>query len=46
MRLLMWPPANSEATRIAFLMALALERPWQMMHTPFTPSSGAPPNSE
>jgi len=30
----------------AFLTALALDRPWQMMLTPFTPSSGAPPYSE
>ena len=22
-------------------MALAFDRPWQMMHTPFTPSNGA-----
>src|SRR5574341_2632405 len=35
-------PANSAATRIAFLIALALERPWQMMLTPLTPSNGAP----
>ena len=45
-RWLTCPSENSLATRIAFLMALALERPWQMMHTPFTPSSGAPPYSE
>src|SRR5439155_27152584 len=31
------------ATRMAFLMALGLEDPWQMMATPRTPSSGAPP---
>src|ERR1700688_2752235 len=30
------PCANSDATRMAFLMALALERPWQMMLTPLT----------
>ena len=36
--------ANSAATRIAFLIALAFDRPWQMMQTPFTPSSGAPPS--
>src|SRR5579871_4595913 len=40
------PPANSAATRIAFLMALALDRPWQMMQPPRTPSRGAPPYSE
>ena len=33
------------ARRIAFLMALAEERPWQIIVTPFTPSKGAPPNS-
>src|SRR3954464_7204383 len=38
-------PANSAATRIAFLMALALDDPWVMKHTPFTPSKGAPPYS-
>ena len=26
--------ANSAATRMAFLIALALDRPWQMMQTP------------
>ena len=34
------------ATRMAFLMALGLEEPWQMIETPRTPSSGAPPYSE
>ena len=38
--------ANSAATRIAFLMALAFDDPWLMMHTPLMPSSGAPPYSE
>ena len=38
--------ANSRATRIAFLIAFAFERPWQTMHPPFTPRSGAPPYSE
>ena len=33
------------ATRTAFLMALALELPWQMIKLPLTPSSGAPPYS-
>ena len=32
-------------TRTMFLMALALERPWPTMTTPFTPSRGAPPYS-
>ena len=36
----MWPLANSAATRMAFLIALELDRPWQMMQTPRTPSSG------
>ena len=40
------PSANSAATRMAFLMALAFDPPWQMMHTPRTPSRGAPPYSE
>src|SRR2546425_11137359 len=40
------PSANSAATRIAFLMAFAFEPPWQMMHAPRTPRSGAPPYSE
>src|SRR5579863_511339 len=40
------PFANSDATRMAFLMALVFDRPWQMMLAPFTPSSGAPPYSE
>ena len=31
---------------IRILLAWALEMPWQMMLTPFTPSRGAPPNSE
>ena len=39
------PSANSAATRMAFLTAFALELPWQMVQTPFTPSSGAPPYS-
>ena len=38
--------ASPAATRIAFLTALALERPWPMTQTPRTPSSGAPPYSE
>src|SRR4051794_32159434 len=37
---------NSLATRMAFLIALAFDRPWQIMHTPRTPSNGAPPYSE
>src|SRR6516165_10987215 len=37
--------ANSEATRIAFLMAFAFDDPWVMKHAPFTPSNGAPPYS-
>ena len=45
-RWLTLPSENSAATRMAFLMALAFERPWQMMQTPRTPSSGAPPYSE
>src|SRR5882724_9252202 len=40
------PCANSAATRMAFLMALAFDRPWQMMLTPLTPRSGTPPYSE
>src|SRR5208282_1726673 len=39
------PSANSAATRTAFLMALVFDDPCVMMHTPFTPSSGAPPYS-
>src|SRR5579863_10038173 len=39
------PWANSAATRMAFLIALALDRPWQMVLTPFTPNRGAPPYS-
>src|SRR5262249_7032578 len=31
------------ATRMAFRMALGWDDPWQMMETPLTPSSGAPP---
>src|SRR4029453_10513975 len=34
---------NSAANLMAFLTALAEERPWQMITQPFTPSSGAPP---
>src|SRR5271169_5700586 len=37
--------ANSAATRIAFLIALAFDDPWVMKQTPFTPSNGAPPYS-
>src|SRR5207247_11335902 len=37
--------AHSAATRTAFLMALAGERPWQMIASPSMPSRGAPPNS-
>ena len=37
---------NSAAKRMAFLIAFAEERPWQMMTQPFTPRSGAPPYSE
>src|SRR5580704_13855466 len=37
--------ANSAATRIAFLMALAFDDPWVIKQTPFTPSKGAPPYS-
>src|SRR5262249_53040263 len=37
--------AHSPATRTAFLMALAGERPWQMIASPSMPSNGAPPNS-
>ena len=37
---------NSAANRIAFLIAFALERPWQMITQPWTPSIGAPPYSE
>src|SRR5271154_2734533 len=37
------PSANSAATRTAFLMALVFDDPCVMMHTPFTPSNGAPP---
>jgi hypothetical protein len=33
------------ATRIALQIARGGEPPWQMMVTPFTPSSGAPPYS-
>src|SRR5580658_1425489 len=39
------PSANSAATRTAFLMAFVFDDPWVMMHTPFTPSRGAPPYS-
>src|SRR5579859_63129 len=31
---------NSAATRTAFLIALAFDEPWVMMHAPFTPSNG------
>jgi hypothetical protein len=37
------PSANSDATRTAFLMAFVFDDPCVMMHTPFIPSSGAPP---
>src|ERR1700759_4558780 len=37
--------ARPAATRIAFLTALALERPCPMTQTPRTPRSGAPPYS-
>src|SRR5579884_1350405 len=46
MRWLILPAANSAATRIVFLIAFALERPCVIMHTPVTPSNGAPPYSE
>src|SRR5579872_4001594 len=36
---------NSAATRTAFFIALEFEEPCVMMHTPFTPSNGAPPYS-
>src|SRR4030081_3086996 len=42
---LMGCSANSAATRIAFLIALAFDDPWVMKQTPFTPSRGAPPYS-
>ena len=35
--------AACTATRIAFLIALGLEEPWQTMETPLMPSRGAPP---
>ena len=35
----------SAAALTAFLIALAEERPWQMMALPLTPSSGMPPYS-
>src|SRR5580692_11036768 len=38
--------AKPDAILMAFLMALELDRPWQMIQTPFRPSSGAPPYSE
>ena len=37
---------SSAATRMAFLIALGLERPCPITVTPRTPSSGAPPYSE
>src|SRR6266478_2752485 len=37
--------ASPAATRMAFFIALALERPWAITQTPRTPSSGAPPDS-
>jgi hypothetical protein len=37
---------NSAASRIAFLIAFAEERPWPMMQHFLTPRSGAPPYSE
>src|SRR5439155_22944805 len=37
---------KSFATRTAFLIAFALERPWQTIVIPLIPSSGAPPYSE
>ena len=40
-----WLMAKSRATRMAFLMAFAFERPWEMMQPPLTPRSGAPPYS-
>ena len=40
---LRWLSTDWMATRIAFLMARAGEEPWQMIETPWTPSSGAPP---
>src|SRR5439155_18681158 len=38
-----WLSTALSATRIAFLIARAGEEPWQMIDTPCTPSSGAPP---
>ena len=46
MRWFTFPCENSAATRIALRIAFAFARPWLMMHTPRTPSSGAPPYSE
>ena len=37
---------KSFATRIAFLIAFGLERPWQTMVMPLMPNNGAPPYSE
>src|SRR5664279_245721 len=37
--------ASPAATRMAFLTALAFERPCAMTHTPRTPNKGAPPYS-
>src|SRR3954465_13918408 len=36
---------NCLPTRIAFLIARASDRPWQIRQYPATPSSGAPPDS-
>ncbi len=35
----------SSARKIMFLIAFGVERPWPMMETPLTPSSGTPPCS-
>src|SRR5205807_1583139 len=40
------PSTLEMATLMAFLMARSDELPWQMIDTPFTPRSGAPPYSE
>src|SRR6185436_2798908 len=38
-----WLRTDWMATRMAFLIAFAGDAPWQMITTPCTPSSGAPP---
>src|SRR5512134_3710178 len=37
---------HPSAARTAFRIAFPVDRPWLIMHTPFTPSKGAPPNSD